>query len=146
MYYFKSRNVKSPERGTPQSAGIDFFIPDDWEPRPVFPTGDILIPSGLHVRTPPGHALVFFNKSGVATRHKLAIGACLIDEDYQGEVHFHLFNTGAWSVHLEPGQKIAQGVLLKINYAPARELKSLGELYDEPSTRGAGGFGSTGEQ
>ncbi len=143
MRISKVRSVKTPGRGTPLSAGIDFYVPDDFEERVVSPSESILIPSGIKVQVPKGYALVAFNKSGVAVKKSLVIGACLIDEDYQGEIHIHLINSGYEQQQVNPGDKVAQFVLVPVNYAGIEEVP-LGCLYDEVTERGDGGFGSTG--
>lgn len=146
MRYFKCRNVKSPERGTAGSAGIDFFVPEDFTPQAVDPGSAVNIPAGLHVLVPPGHALVMFNKSGVAVKHGLQVGACVIDEDYQGEIHIHLMNVSNKTVHIGPGMKMVQGLILEVDSRDLSEVNSLDELYGGTKTqRGDGAFGSTGE-
>ena len=71
MKISKVRNVKTPSRGTEKSAGIDFFVPDDFDKKLVFPEGSILIPSGIRADVPEGYALIVFNKSGVAVKKVL---------------------------------------------------------------------------
>jgi len=145
MKIFKVKDVKTPRRGTKQSAGLDFFVPNDFIPVVVFPHKDINIPSGIHVNVPTGKALVAFNKSGVATKKKLQVGACVVDEDYEGEVHLHLTNLSDSPITIEPGDKIVQFLLLDVAYDDIEESTSLAELYaGQSSERGAGGFGSTG--
>lgn len=139
----KVKPVKTPVRANENDVGIDFFVPDDFRERNVMPAGDILIPAGIHVRVPDGMALVFFNKSGVATKKKLAVGACVVDSAYQGEVHLHLHNIGQTAVKIQPGDKIVQGLLIPISLMNT-EVVDLADLYTETSTRGTGGFGSTG--
>lgn len=142
---FKLRNVKTPQRGTPQSAGIDFFVPDDFPRTEVAPHQSILIPSAIKVKIPEGYALVANNKSGVATKKQLIFGASVVDEDYQGELHLHLINTGHVTAVIAPGDKIIQFLLEKQEYAPVIEVSSEDELFGGTLTeRGAGGFGSTG--
>lgn len=147
LLFAKIRDVKSPIRSTDTAAGIDFYIPNDWndhKPHVIGPGEDVLIPSGLKVKMPKGHALIAFNKSGIATKQKLIIGACVIDEDYQGEIHFHLINTSKQlGTTIGPGMKIAQFILVPVNYATPEEC-SIDELYTENTKRGEGGFGSTG--
>jgi dUTP pyrophosphatase len=143
MRISKVRNVKTPNRGTPLSAGIDFYVPEDFEERTISPSESVLIPSGIKAQVPKGYALVAFNKSGVAVKKSLTVGACLVDEDYQGEIHVHLINVGYEQQLVRPGDKVAQFVLLPVNYANVEEVP-LGHLYDEVSERGQGGFGSTG--
>jgi len=143
----KVRDVKTPERGTEQSAGVDFFIPNDFEATVVAPEGKILIPSGVHIDLVgsglENMALVFFNKSGIASKLGFLVGACVVDADYQGEVHINLINASDKAIRLEPGQKIIQGLLLQVAYEDVVEL-AIEDLYQVESERGAGGFGSTG--
>ena len=160
MKYTKIREVKSPSRGTEQSAGIDFFVPNEWnngEPLSVEPGGRVLIPSGIKVNVPSGYALIAFNKSGIASKTGMVVGACVVDEDYQGEVHINMINTNQPTeqtdgtvyatypgyVTITPGDKLVQFILVPVNYANPEEV-SLEELYSEVSERGEGGFGSTG--
>lgn len=162
MDIIKIRDVKTPERGTPLSAGLDFFIPNDidWyrdcagdftaveytkedKCARLHPGESITIPAGIVVRVPQGKALVFFNKSGVASKKRLQVGACVIDEDYQGEVHINLHNVGLATVYLQRNEKIVQGLLLNVSYDEVKECSSKTELFPETSERGTGGFGST---
>jgi dUTP pyrophosphatase len=160
MKYSKIRNVKSPNRGTPQSAGIDFYIPEEWndgKPYIMKPGERLLIPSGIKVKVPEGHALIAFNKSGVASKKGLIVGACVVDEDYQGEIHINIINTSqilnrwddtVWTKDLGeivvvPGEKIVQFILMPVLYATPEET-DVEKLYSEKSERGDGGFGSTG--
>ena len=148
IYFSKIRDVKSPTRGTKESAGIDFYIPNDWPVNEwktftLLPHEDILIPSGIKVNMPKGHALIAYNKSGVVTKKKLLVGACVVDSDYQNEIHLHLVNTGQLPQMLSAGDKIIQFILTPINFAEIEEVKEP-ELYLEITERGLGGFGSTG--
>jgi dUTP pyrophosphatase len=137
----KCRDVKSPSRGTSKSAGIDFYTPNDLEPILLSPGEDALIPSGIKVRIPSGYALIAFNKSGVATKNKLTKGAEVVDEDYTGEIHIHVFNSGNSQVLITPGQKIIQFILIPMNYD---SIEVVDELEDIETQRKDGGFGSTG--
>ena len=143
MKISKVRDVKTPTRGTDKSAGIDFFVPNNAEPFIVQPGESACIPSGIKANVPKGHALIAFNKSGVALKKDLRVGACVVDEDYQGEIHLHLINTSNKEVTIEPGEKLTQFLLIPVNHC---EIESVQEfaLFEEETTRGAGGFGSTG--
>ena len=144
MRILKTKNVKTPTRGTAQSAGIDFYVPNDYAYTVLKPNEDILIPSGIKARIPQGYALVAYNKSGVATKKKLLTGACVVDEDYTGEIHIHLFNAGRKDVTIEPGEKIVQFILQPVFYDIVEEVKSERTLWEGMITeRGTGGFGST---
>lgn len=151
MRFTKVRDVRNPERGTARSAGIDFFVPEDLIQGGLYihiqPNGNALIPSGIKVEVPKGYALVMFNKSGVASKLGLLVGACVIDEDYQGEVHLDLHNTSAREVVIRPGMKIAQGLLLKLHEDFSLVEAEEGELWQgEVTERGTGGFGSTNKK
>ena len=156
----KIRKVRTPEYGTSSSAGIDFFVPEDLQ-RNLYigPKSDILIPSGIKADIPDGYMLVFKNKSGIATSQgamlcagkkpkatqpvsSLIIGACVVDSDYQGEMHIHLINVGCQEVHIKPGMKIAQAVLVPVEHANIIEVLEE-DLFSEVSERGEGAFGST---
>ena len=143
MKIAKVRKVKTPTRANIMDAGIDFFIPDDQETIILKPQESCLIPSGIKVEVPENHALIAFNKSGVAVNKKLHVGACVIDCGYQGEVHINLTNVGLINQTLYPGDKIIQFALLQLGEYTVVEVPE-DELYSEESNRGAGGFGSSG--
>lgn len=145
MRIVKVRNVKTPTRGTGLSAGLDFYIPNDFETKQIWPGESINIPSGIRARIPRGCALIMFNKSGIATKYQLQVGACVVDEDYQGEIHLHVMNVGKEPVILKPGMKLVQGLVMPIVYAGVEVLESEDELFQKPTERGTRGFGSTGE-
>ena len=159
MRFLKVRDVKSPERGTQYSAGIDFFVPNDFVTCVLAPGEDILIPSGIKVGLPPGTMLMAADKSGIASSAKakaevgmeakdalpesaVVIGAKIIDEDYPGEVHIHLINVGEGFVVISPGQKVAQFIIVPVLYSIPEEVKSQEELRI-PQTERTGGFSST---
>ena len=103
----------------------------------------ILIPSGIKVNVPEGFAFILMNKSGISTKRGLAVGACVVDTGYQGEVHISLINTTGNVVTVKAGEKIVQGILMPVaNIVP--DVVSIDELYAAKSSRGEGGFGSTG--
>jgi len=137
----KIRQVKTPNRGTDQSAGIDFFVPEDYSTTALQPGESVLIPSGIKAQVPAGYALIAFNKSGVATKQGLSVGACCVDEDYEGEIHLHMINTSSTIQTISTGQKLVQFILLPVSYAEVQEVT---ELKPRNTQRGAGGFGSTG--
>jgi len=137
----KVKDVKTPSRGTSKSAGIDFYVPNDIDAISLEPGQDALIPSGIKVNVPKGHALIAFNKSGIATKSKLIKGAEVVDEDYTGEIHIHVFNAGRGLSVITPGQKLIQFILIPVNYEGVEEVVELDSIETE---RGEGGFGSTG--
>ena len=162
MKIAKVRPVKTPERGTEKSAGIDFFVPDNFVEHVLPPRRDVLIPSGIKAKVPEGYMLMAADKSGVVTSKDAAmqagrapkpgayesiiiLGAKIVDEDYQGEIHIHLVNVGNNYVTIKPGTKIAQFILVPVSYDSVEEVPEA-ELFSEVTDRGSGGFGSTGNQ
>lgn len=142
--FSKIRTVKTPTRSY-ESAGIDFYVPSDFNggfPLFLAPQEHILIPSGIKMNIPEHHALIAFNKSGVATKKKLDVMACVCDSDYQGEIHISLINSGNESQQISPDDKIVQFVLIPIAQYNPKEV-SLENLYEEESSRGESGFGSS---
>lgn len=161
MKVAKVRDVKTPERGTEKSAGIDFFVPNDFIEKVLPPRRDMLIPSGIKADVPEGFMLMAAEKSGVVTSKEACIfigrtpkptaydsivilGAKIVDEDYQGEIHIHLINVGRKPVVINPGTKIAQFILVPVSYENV-EVVPEDQLFSEVSDRGDGGFGSTGD-
>lgn len=143
MKFTKTRDVKSPTRAHATDAGIDFFVPNDFEGVTLKPGEDVCIDSGVKVIVPEGHALIFKEKSGVALKKKLTCGASVVDSDYRGVVHLHLFNNGLTDQTIEAGDKIVQGVVVPVNLCSLKEVTD--EEYSVNETeRGEGGFGSSG--
>jgi len=142
MKISKTRDVKTPTRGTPKSAGIDFYVPNDYEQITVQPSSACRIESGIRVEVPTGYALIAFNKSGIALSG-LQVGACVVDEDYQGVVNLHLFNVSSSPIDIKPGQKLTQFILLPVNYAEV-ELVNNEDIHKVETQRGTGAFSSTG--
>lgn len=139
----KTRDVKTPARGNSVAAGIDFFVPNDSRQYVLLPGENALIPAGIRMEVPKGFALIAFNKSGIASKKGLQVGACVIDEDYQGEVHLDMHNISDKTVNIEPGDKIVQFLLIEVNNCSVEEI-SVDDIHTVQSERGAGGFGSTG--
>ena len=144
MKITKIKDVKTPTRANATDAGVDFFIPNDYTGKTDLSPGEsCFIPSGIKVNVPEGYALIAFNKSGVATKKGLHVGACVVDCGYQGELHINLTNVSAEDQTIAAGDKIVQFVLLPLG-DPAIELVEENNLYESVSTRGEGGFGSSG--
>ena len=153
--YRTRKEAKLPVRAHSLDAGMDlFYCPDPssnsnciWEEKGLkyfrIPPGvSCLFPTAIKVDVPPGHMLEVKNKSGIAHKQKLLVGACVVDSGYTGEIFVNLHNVGGETRHISPGQKIAQAILAPI------VLCDLEEVFDDPSNkstdRGSGGFGSTG--
>ena len=142
--FSKTCEVKSPFKAYDTDAGIDFFVPEEFESLELYPGEDVNIKSGIKIKVPSGYALVFFNKSGICTNDQLIVGACVIDEGYQGEIHLHLINVGSLPVYIKPNQKIVQGLLIPVPNIQIKEINTE-ELFSTETKRGSGGFGSTNE-
>lgn len=141
----KVRDVKTPTRGTSGSAGIDFYVPNDYPSDlcSIHPGERYFIPSGIKANVPTGYALIAFNKSGIALNKNLTVGAAVVDSDYQGEIHLHLINVGKDIVEIQPGQKILQFLLMPVDHCEISEVSEI-DLFNTQTSRGSGGFGSTG--
>ena len=105
------------------------------------PGARALVPTGIAVAIPPGFAGLVLPRSGLALRHGVTLlnAPGLIDAGYRGEVKALLINHGQEPVTLTRGDRIAQLVVQRVErvtLAPVAELA--------PTSRGAGGFGSTG--
>ena len=100
------------------------------------------VPTGLAVALPPGHAGLVLPRSGLASRHGIALvnSPGLIDSGYRGEIAVVLLNTDQREpFHINRGDRIAQLVIQRIEHASLVESEEL-----DATSRGAGGFGSTG--
>ena len=82
------------------------------------------------------------NKSGVASKRQLLVGACVVDPGYNGEIYINLHNLGVTTQIIKPGEKIAQAVLVPVVHCNAVEAKE--DDLNQDTERGTGGFGSTG--
>lgn len=150
MKIAKTRDVKTSSRAHPDDAGIDFYIPNDFETYSngifiIHPHDSVLIPSGIIAEVPTGFALIGHDKSGICSKKGLKIGAKVVDENYQGEIHIHLINMTDCVVTVKPGEKIAQFLLIPINYENV-ELINIEDIHKEKTLRGASGFGHAGSE
>ena len=146
-YSFTHPNVVPPTRANPSDAGLDiFFSPLDVnEAIELAPGQSCLLQTGLRFGVPHGHMLQIMNRSSVASKRSLLVGACVVDSGYDGEVFVNLHNVGTAIQRIERGEKIAQAVLIPI--VPFRAYcRHDGDLYSYPismSDRGDGALGST---
>ena len=140
--FSRTADVNIPSRGTGDSAGIDFYVPNNLSPIVVAPNKSVVIPTGIKVNIDKGWAMVAFNRSGVAVKKNLMVGACVIDSDYQGEVFIHLNNVGKKEVQLEAGEKMIQFLVLPVPQINLYEVLN-NDLHTSVSERGEGCLGST---
>ncbi len=132
-----------PDYATPGSAGLDLRAM--LQKAAILNPGDtLLIPTGLSIYIEdPGLAAVILPRSGLGHKHGIVLGNLvgLIDSDYQGELMVSCWNRGQNSFTIEPGERIAQLVLVPVIQA---RLQVVNEF--AASERGSGGFGHTGQR
>ena len=140
-------DAHAPSRANPSDAGLDVYYspvhPE--ESVPIQPGDSKIIPTGLRFGVPHGYMLEVKNRSSVAAKRSLIVGACVIDSGYDGEVFINLHNIGRQLQVISPGDKIAQLVMTPVvAFRPVENAG--GRLYDYPMTiseRGDGALGST---
>ncbi|HEX2668381.1 MAG TPA: dUTP diphosphatase [Gammaproteobacteria bacterium] len=131
-----------PQHATAGSAGMDIRACLK-EPLTLKPGDSALIPSGIAIHIgDPGYAAVLLPRSGLGHKHGIVLGNLvgLIDSDYQGEVLVSCWNRGREAFTVNPGERIAQMVILPVAHA---QFEVVSEF--EESKRGAGGFGHSGK-
>ena len=148
LEYKKRQGAQAPTRANPSDAGLDvYYFPKDPKvsSASIEPGGNLLLPTGLSFGVPHGYMLQVMNRSSVAAKRQLLVGACVIDSGYEGEVFVNLHNVGNESQIIQPGDKIAQLVMTPVvHFRPSETTEET--LYNYPmtiSTRGAGALGST---
>jgi len=132
-----------PKRATSGSAGLDLRACID-QAIDLPPGATELIPTGIAIHlADPGLAAVIVPRSGLGHRHGIVLGNLvgLIDSDYQGELLISCWNRGQKSFPIEPGERIAQLVVVPVVPVEFEVVESF-----EQSRRGAGGFGHTGRE
>ncbi|MCZ6912594.1 MAG: dUTP diphosphatase [Proteobacteria bacterium] len=130
-----------PEPATEGSAGVDLRACLD-ESLTLEPGQTELVPTGIAIHLDdPGLAAVLLPRSGLGHKHGIVLGNLtgLIDSDYQGQIYVSCWNRGLKPFTIEPGERIAQMVILPIVHA---EFEVVEEFVE--SARGAGGFGHSG--
>ena len=124
------------------AAGLDLMaaVPAD-APIVIVPGARAMIPTGICMALPPGAEGQVRPRSGLAARHGVTVlnAPGTIDADYRGEIQVILVNHGQEAFAVERGMRIAQLVIAATMRATICEATSL-----DDTTRGAGGFGSTG--
>ncbi len=125
-----------PGRGSALAAGLDVCSIEDLK---IEPKQRVMARTGLAVAIPPGFYGRIAPRSGLAAKNGVDVLAGVIDSDYRGEVCCLLYNTGDEMIDLPAGSKICQLIVEQIITPEAMWVSELDE-----TTRGAGGFGSTG--
>ena len=130
-----------PEYATVASAGLDLRAALD-QPLTLAAGETALVPSGLAIHLgDPGLCAMVLPRSGLGHKHGIVLGngTGLIDADYQGPLMISLWNRGREAFTMQPGDRVAQLVVMPIVRATLRVVEEF-----EGSERGAGGFGHTG--
>mmetsp|Transcript_8284 Transcript_8284/g.19481 ORF Transcript_8284/g.19481 Transcript_8284/m.19481 type:complete len:478 (+) Transcript_8284:86-1519(+) len=125
-----------PKRVSPLAPGLVVAASENMT---VPAKGKAIVKTGLSMALPAGTYARVAPLTSLAKEHMLKWGAGVIDSDYRGEVGVVLFNFGEKEVSFAPGDEVAQLILQEISMAPCLEVSEL-----DGTTRGAGGFGSTG--
>ncbi len=135
-----AEGLSLPAYATPHSAGMDVLAAVA-EPVSLAPGARALIPTGLCIALPEGYEAQIRPRSGLALKHGIGLvnSPGTIDADYRGEVGIILINWGDAPFTIERGMRIAQMVIAPYTRAVFEEVAEL-----STSTRGTGGFGSTG--
>ena len=135
-----NEKARVPEYATPGSAGMDLYACVDGEIE-LAAQEFAVIPTGVAVSLPEGFAALVYARSGLATKHGIALsnGVGVIDSDYRGEIKVGLVNLSKKAYTIMQGDRIAQMVIAPVARA---EIVLTDELDD--TARGSGGFGSTG--
>lgn len=127
-----------PSYAHPGDAGMDLSA---WQALTIPPGEAALVRTGLAVQLPPNTEAQVRPRSGLALKHKITVlnTPGTIDEGYRGEIGVILINHGKQDFAIEKGMKIAQLVIKPVLRVHIEEVQNLDE-----TTRGTGGFGSTG--
>lgn len=134
----------APERANISDAGADIFacLSNSIQ---IDPGTNAVIPTGVKIEIPHGYMLQVMNRSSIASKRGLLVGAHVIDAGYEGEIFINLHNVSNDIQEIIHGQKIAQLVMIPIiSFRLCEEEED--DLYFENiviSNRSNGGFGST---
>lgn len=138
-----NENAKVPHRATSGSAGLDLCACID-EPVTLEGGDTAVIPTGIAIALPSADYGAFvFPRSGIAVKHGIGLlnSVGVIDSDYRGEIMVGVINQVKEAYTIQPGERIAQMVIMPVSMMPVEEVTEL-----DDTDRGAGGFGSTGKK
>ena len=139
MRLSNGEGLQLPSYATSGAAGLDLRAA---EAATLKPGSRVLMPTGVAIALPPQHEAQVRPRSGLAVKHGVTVlnAPGTIDEDYRGEIKVPLINHGHEDFIIQRGDRIAQMVVAPVVQARLIEVSSL-----DKTTRGAGGFGSSGE-
>ena len=127
----------APFYATDLSAGMDLKAAIQ-EPVELDSLCRAMVPTGLYIALPQGYEAQIRPRSGLAAKH-VCNSPGTVDADYRGEIKVILVNLSKDKFVINPGERIAQMVIAKYEKIEWEEVEQLDE-----TSRGAGGFGSTG--
>jgi len=131
-----------PSYATPGSAGLDLRACIS-EPIDIAPGQTLLIPTGIAIHVAdPGYCAIILPRSGLGHKHGIVLGNLvgLIDSDYQGQLMVSTWNRGQQNFQICAMDRLAQLVIVPVAQVEWEVVEEF-----STSTRGAGGFGSTGK-
>ena len=136
-----TETAQIPMRGSDYAAGYDLYA-DIQEKLCVTPHNSVKIPTGLALEIPEGYFGAVYARSGLACKESLRPANCVgvIDADYRGPVMVVLHNDSEQAREITPGERVAQLVIMPFLPVVFKEMDDLSQ-----TTRGEGGFGSTGK-
>ena len=157
LYFVNKSNNPSPEFADLLSSGFDLRAwitendegakknKDDVFELTLKPFERRLIHTGLYFELPENTEIQVRSRSGMALKYGVIVANTpgTVDEGYRGEILFNLINTSSNEVFVLPGEKITQGVIIKVDYHTPSEVDDIDKCAT-PTERGEGGFGSTG--
>ena len=137
-----SKEILLPKYETVGSSGMDLSANINCSIN-ILPGQTAIIPTGLSVSIPQGYEIQIRPRSGIAAKKSVTVlnTPGTIDSDYRGEIKVILINLGKLSFTVEKGDRIAQMILCPVIKAKLKEVEDL-----NTTSRGEGGFGSTGKK
>lgn len=133
----------APENGNEYSGG--WFRGNQLQEMKVIKPGEsVLLKTGLRALFPSGFVMEIKNRSGMAAKKGLLVGACIVDSGYRGEIFVNLHNVSSEEQVVQPGDRIAQCIFYSVENVVSTEITR--EEYDEYETsRKDGALGSSGK-
>lgn len=133
-----NKDAKIPMYAHPGDAGLDLYSIEKKVIKPKERTG---IRTGISLAIPKGYVGLVWDKSGLALKEGLTTLAGVCDSGYRGELTVVVLNTSGKNIKIEKDQKVAQFLIQPINNVKIKEVEEL-----DQTSRGEGGFGSTGKK
>lgn len=132
-----TEDAKIPNYAHPGDAGMDLFSQEN---KTLQPGERYLFKLGIAMELEPGYAFIIKDKSSIPFKYGVTTLGGVVDAGYRGDIGVIMLNTSKEEVTFEKGQKIAQAVIIPIANPKVEEVEELSD-----TSRGEGGFGSTGK-